>query len=476
MKKSLIILVVFILSYNLISAQENLFEKTNANTFTQSIKEKIERFKTREAIKQWEEVQLKPNIIITKNFKGIFNIFDKSLEFEITKDFGTDVNGVKGYKAELKEGGYAIFSILNEGIRVSVWYKENFYSIETVGDGIYFVSETDISEIAKHESPNDYGTIKKFNKTTQNTSVTSTLSAATIKVFVAYTPAVAQNYNVSTLINQCISTTNTAYQFSLVSSTIELASSAQLTYTESGNSVTDVNRFMTNNDGYMDEIHSLRNQYQADICVLLVNTLDNRGYAASIGSEFSNAFYVVKASAAVSNYSFPHELGHLFGCRHDSDTGTTPYAYAHGYNWYGKLFYDPNPRYYRTIMSVEDESKYMRVQYFSNPYVYDQLNNPIGTTNYSYCASAIDDYASRIAGFEPLTTSGIMTVNELWRGTVTVTGNVTVSGGVTLTIDPSAQIYFNSGSSLIINGTLISIGTSSYPITLNRSGASGILH
>ena len=231
---------------------------------------------------------------------------------------------------------------------------------------------------------------------------------------------------------------------------------------------------MTNNDGYMDEIHSLRNQYQADICVLLVNTLDNNGYAASIGAEFNDAFYVVKTSAAVSNYSFPHELGHLFGCRHDSDTGTTPYAYAHGYNWYGKLPYSPNPRFYRTIMSTEDESKYMRVQYFSNPNVYDQLNNPMGTVNYNNCSGAIDVRASYIAGFEPyFTTSGTMNINEWWSGSVTVTGNVTIASGVRLNIEPGTLLYFASGASLIVNGTLNAVGSAPSGITFNRSGSTG---
>ena len=126
MKKLFVILVAFILGCNLIMAQESLFEKTNSNTFTKNIKEKIEKFKTRNEIKLWEEVQLKPNIVISENFKGIFNIFDKNIEFEITKDFGKDVNGVQGYKAELKEGGYAILSNSENGIGASIWYKDSF--------------------------------------------------------------------------------------------------------------------------------------------------------------------------------------------------------------------------------------------------------------------------------------------------------------------------------------------------------------
>jgi hypothetical protein len=217
MKKSFGILAIFIFMFNLLIAQENLFEKVKTDfNISKEANEKTERFKSREAIKQWEQILLKPNIVLSKNFKGILNIFDKEIEFETTKDFGKDINGVQGYKAELKEGGYAILSNSEKGMNASIWYRENFYSIEVIEEEIYFVSEIDISEIAKHENPNDYGNIKKLNKITQNNSVTSALSAATIKVFVAYTPAVAQNYNVSALINQCVSNTNIAYSNSLV--------------------------------------------------------------------------------------------------------------------------------------------------------------------------------------------------------------------------------------------------------------------
>ncbi|MEW6194430.1 MAG: reprolysin-like metallopeptidase [Bacteroidota bacterium] len=443
MKKSFLVLFILIINFNLVLAQQNIFDKIkDGNIYSKGVSEKIERLKLREDIKISEQVVLKPNITLSKNFKGIFNIFDKDLEFEITEDHGADVNDIHGYKAELKEGGYAILSVSNQGIDVSIWYRDYFYKIEAIENSIYFISEMDMDKIIKHDCNYDHAERKLLNKTNDQFSVLSTLSAATMKVFVAYTPAVAQNYNVSTLINQCISTTNIAYGFSLVSSSVQLVGSTQLNYTESGSSETDVNRFMTNYDGYMDEIHSLRNQYEADICVLLVNTSDANGRVpdGAIGAVFSNAFCVVKASAAAGYYSFAHELGHLQGCRHDSDPGSVPYDFAHGHNWYGKMSYFPDEHSYRTIMSINDKG-YYRVQYFSNPNVYDQLNNPMGTADYNYCASAIDVRASTIASFEPhYTTSGTMTVNEWWSGTITVTGNVTVGSGVILPLKVQQKV------------------------------------
>ena len=131
MKKLFVIIMILLISCDFLSAQEILFEKNNANiTSAKSINEKIERLKSREAIKNWEAVLLKPNISLSKNLKGIFNIFDKNIEFELTKDLGKDVNGIHGYKAELKDSGYAIISISENGISAAIWYEKKFCSFE----------------------------------------------------------------------------------------------------------------------------------------------------------------------------------------------------------------------------------------------------------------------------------------------------------------------------------------------------------
>jgi tetratricopeptide (TPR) repeat protein len=302
-----------------------------------------------------------------------------------------------------------------------------------------------------------------------NTNLTSTKTSEPVKIYVAYTPEAAQNNNMTQLINLCSSTTKNVFTNSEITSDIEIVGSQQLTYTESGNSSTDLNRFVTIGDGFLDEIHSLRNEYQADVCVLIVNSLLDNGIAAAIGAEYSTAFFVVRASLAVSFYTFPHELGHLYGCRHDADTGTAPFSNARGYNWYGKLLeYSPNLAKYKTVMSIH-EAFPKRVPYFSNPEVYDDTLNQMGTLTYNYAALAMNDYSPTIIAFQPrYTTLGTISVNEWWRGTLNITGNVTVNSGVKLTIEPNATINFSSGASLIVNGELIANSA-----TLTSSGTWG---
>jgi len=435
--------------------------------------EKIERYKLREDLKNWELVHLKSIISPSKGFKGIFNIMDNSFEFEITKKINKGITGRTGYAADLKEGGYAILSIYEDEINASIWYMNRFFSIEFIENGVYFITETDMDKITQNESPNDYNYINNLKKSGRGTSGDEVQTSAIIKVFVAYTDDVAQNYDELTLINNCYNATGIAFYNSSISSEIDIVGYQEFTYSETGNSQTDCNNFMTNNDGILDAIHCLRNQYEADICILLVNSLNDgtAWWAASIGAEFTGAFCVVKASAAVSNKTFPHELAHLLGCRHDIDSGTDPYAYAHGYYWNGKLYNVVTN--YRTIMGVNKIEASTRVPYFSNPNTYDQLNKPMGTIDTNYCAMAIDDYASYIDAFQPLTTSGTMSKNELWRGAVTVTGNVTIPSGITLTIDPGTTISFANNASLFVNGALNVNGTSGTTVTFSGNSTWG---
>lgn len=115
--------------------------------------------------------------------------------------------------------------------------------------------------------------------------------------------------------------------------------------------------------------------------VLLGKRTDYCGFAYT--GSLSNPIGVAQHSCATAQFSFGHELGHNFGCKHNREsysTGSTLPGYAFGY-------YFPNAPL-RTVLG-KVESGRTRINYFSNPNVTYQ-GHPTGTS-VSNCARQISE-------------------------------------------------------------------------------------
>lgn len=203
MKKLHLILIPLILSLNSIFAQENLFVKSENPVLSKEASEKLERYKLREDLKNWELLQLRTIIAPLKGVKGIFNIMDNNIEFEIIREIKKGFGGRIGYVANLKEGGYAILSFYKDGVNASIWFMNRFFSVELIENSIYLITEIDMDKITKNENPDNYSSINKLKKINGNSPGGKVLTPATIKVFVAYTDDVAQYYDEYSLIEDC---------------------------------------------------------------------------------------------------------------------------------------------------------------------------------------------------------------------------------------------------------------------------------
>ncbi|UCH98179.1 MAG: hypothetical protein JSV88_15385, partial [Candidatus Aminicenantes bacterium] len=139
-----------------------------------------------------------------------------------------------------------------------------------------------------------------------------------------------------------------------------LAYSYRVNYTESGSFLTDVTNFRNTADGEMDEVHTLRHRYAADVAVLLIDNPVACGRAFTIMADSYDTFAVVHWDCATGYYSFAHEIGHLQGARHnpEADSKTTPFPYGHGY------YYEAG--HWRTIMSYECPAGCIRIPFWSN--------------------------------------------------------------------------------------------------------------
>ena len=183
---------------------------------------------------------------------------------------------------------------------------------------------------------------------------------------------------------------NDIHSNSSAASTGDVVHHEVISYSESGLLATDLARLMGTSDGYLDSVHSLRDNVGADVVVLVVDTGDGCGLAGSIGATASNAFAVVKKSCIVSKYSVAHELGHLAGARHElaSDNTDDPYPYGHGY-------VRKTVPTFETIMSIDGVG---RIKHWSSDMVTYQ-GVATGSETHENVALVWDQQTATLAGF-----------------------------------------------------------------------------
>ena len=281
---------------------------------------------------------------------------------------------------------------------------EGFFQIRYVGNGVHVLREIDQSRFPPENPPvevsgsgapatepdgpdpdplQDGGVHPDDAQTDDDGSI--------VDMLVAYTPAArSASSNIIGEIQLAIAETNQAYLNSNVPHRVRLVGTTEVSYTETGylcnHTPSDLDRLRGTTDGYMDNLHSLRNSLRADQVTLIVEGGDACGCAfmmSTVSNSFeSSAFSVVARDCATGYYSFGHELGHNMGARHDCyvDSSLTPYAHNHGYV---HLSSDASQRW-RTIMAYNNlcqASGYncTRIQYFSNPDI-SYLGAPTGTT------------------------------------------------------------------------------------------------
>jgi len=74
----------------------------------------------------------------------------------------------------------------------------------------------------------------------------------------------------STLVDLAITETNTAYASSGITQRLNLVYKGEVVYPESGRFNTDLSRLRATSDGFMDEVHALRDTCRADLVSLIV--------------------------------------------------------------------------------------------------------------------------------------------------------------------------------------------------------------
>ncbi len=208
-----------------------------------------------------------------------------------------------------------------------------------------------------------------------------------IDVMVVYTPSAAAMAGgvpaIEATIESYVDYANQVYADSGATQELALVHAAQLAYIESGNSITDLVRLKTPGDGFMDDVHALRDAFAAD-CVVLIATSGSAGVGYlmdNVSSSFAScAFSTIGHD--VGGLPFVHELGHNMGCGHNNGFGPAAFCFSYGHRTPDNLW--------RTVMS---NSPGTHVDFFSSPHL-SFGSHPLGIDGAGCPPDAADNVTS----------------------------------------------------------------------------------
>lgn len=258
---------------------------------------------------------------------------------------------------------------IGNSIAGTIYLNEELYKLKTI-DGDNYLLAYDTGELSDHAeayietwdyniTPEDSGTMNE----------TSGDSGDVIDVVVAYTSMFAGSAgDPIAAIELAVFETNTSFDNSGIATQLNLVHAYQTGYSDTGSFSMDLGNFQSELSTYGNELRALRDQYSADIMMLLTgNIYDGCGQARVINADESNAIAAVKESCSTGFYTFGHEIGHLMGARHTitSDPSITPFPYGHAYC-------NPDAGTWRTVMASgcpTHKGTRARVQQWSNPNV-----------------------------------------------------------------------------------------------------------
>ena len=288
-----------------------------------------------------------------KNDQLTFNLPDGSVhifdEGKTTVTFGSRTGWVG-----LKDGGEAhlIPHHRKQMLTGTIYLLDQTYAIRSLGKGLQVlitITTEDLELCGNHniDATSDAGApyipTEEIDGTEESNVSNMTLTdECYIRVLVAYTePVGAAEADPIALIMDGISQSNQAYNNSGVNQQLLLARVYETPYDDTGIAQgTVLSAWRATADGNMDEVHTQRSLYRADMCALITSVGSGIAYT---GVSAANAFSCTNRTR-ISTLTFQHELGHNHSCQHD------PVNYGGGSNYRG--FGNPSG-IFRTVMAYQ---------------------------------------------------------------------------------------------------------------------------
>ncbi|MHB8132913.1 MAG: M12 family metallo-peptidase [Anaerolineaceae bacterium] len=354
-----------------------------------------------------------------------FDVFENLNYLAMITKKDKSLNGgyiLSGYLADGKEGSITIVSNNDVVSGILTDLGQQYYLTQNI-QGQYQFEEIDQSAFPVELEPLTPETSIFGMESFESDNPIVMDTGAVIDVMVVYTDDARLDAGGTTnIINQidlAISETNAGYERSGIYQRVNLVHSAEVNYDEEtpfnwGNTL---NALTSSTDGSLDQVHNLRNEYGADLVVMLVKNIEYCGIGWLMTPTFTRdsvGFSVVSRSCSTGYYSLAHETGHNMGAHHDraTDSGPGYYNYSHGYH-------APNFAF-RTIMSYDCSRYCPRINNWSNPDVFfgGQPTGIISTaSNSADNRLTLNNTASIIANFRqsrstPIAPSNLTLLNR----------------------------------------------------------------
>jgi predicted Zn-dependent protease len=257
--------------------------------------------------------------------------------------------------------------------------------------------------------------------------------------------------NMRRLIQNTITRFNQSFINSNMDININLVYTKEISYTLDTVNLTSQEKYLNtlehltyDSDGYMDEVHILRERYSADLVHMFIENNAHGGLGWVNSTHSSNsAFSLSSVNVQVSNpllyamKSSIHEIGHNFGLYHAPDNAYPLYARGYTTSSLG------------TIMGAN------YINYWSSPYVF--YNGMATGTADNNARRAILEQAYTIANFRqrPVTTSPTLTTSP---------PSETLNNSATIEVNGEAgyEVYVNG----TYKGVIASNGKKTLTLTL----------
>ena len=224
-----------------------------------------------------------------------------------------------GHIAGMKDVSSVVLVVNGAVVAGDVWTPQGHYTIRAAGGGSYLIEKTDPAERKPLAEPiPPPGSARDAAPTSRDAANQD--SGSTIDIFAFWTQGARLDAgglrNMQALVDLAVAGANEAYLASDIQTRLNLVGATEVHYDYEGANQTEgrtwIDHLRKADDGYMTEVHDVRDTYSSDLVHLFVGLGETDvGGKAILWGPFG-------LSIAGRVRTFVHEVGHNMGLHHDA--------------------------------------------------------------------------------------------------------------------------------------------------------------